>query len=51
MCNVRHAKLAKVFMGEGVGLIYSVDSAEMVTREVVREAEEQLDRLNSLRAL
>lgn len=43
------AKLARVFMGEGAGLIYSVESAEKVTREVAREAEEQLEKLYGLR--
>ena len=36
-------------MGEGAGLIYSVDSAEKITRDVAREAEEQLDNVNRLR--
>ena len=36
-------------MGEGAGLIYSVDAAEKITRDVAREAEEQLDSLNKLR--
>lgn len=35
-------------MGEGAGLIYSVDSAEKITRDVAKEAEDQLDRLNNL---
>lgn len=42
-------QVAKVFMGEGAGLIYSVDAAEKVTRDVSREAEEQLDTINRLR--
>ena len=36
-------------MGEGAGLIYSVDAAEKITREVAREAEDQLDNVNRLR--
>lgn len=36
-------------MGEGAGLIYSVDAAEKVTRDVSREAEDQLDSINRLR--
>lgn len=35
-------------MGEGAGLIYSVDSAEKITLDVSREAEQQLDKLNNL---
>lgn len=35
-------------MGEGAGLIYSVDSADKVTRDVTREAEDQLEKLNNL---
>lgn len=36
-------------MGEGAGLIYSVDAAEKITRDVAREAEDQLDALNKLK--
>lgn len=36
-------------MGEGAGLIYSVDAAEKITRDVSREAEDQLDAINRLR--
>lgn len=36
-------------MGEGAGLIYSVEEAEKVTVDVAREAEEQLNSLNRLR--
>lgn len=42
-------QVAKVFMGEGAGLIYSVDAAEKITRDVSREAEDQLDTINRLR--
>lgn len=42
-------QLSRVFMGEGAGLIYSVDAAEKITRDVAREAEEQLDSINKLR--
>lgn len=42
-------KIAKVYMGEGAGLIYSVDAAEKITRDVAREAEDQLDIVNRLR--
>lgn len=36
-------------MGEGAGLIYSVEGAEKITRDVVKEAEDQLDNINRLR--
>lgn len=36
-------------MGEGAGLIYSIDGAEKITRDVAKEAEEQLDNVNKLR--
>lgn len=42
-------QVAKVFMGEGAGLIYSVDAAEKITRDVSREAEDQLDAVNRFR--
>lgn len=45
----RFPQVAKVFMGEGTGLIYSVDAAEKITRDVAREAEDQLDNINRLR--
>ncbi|CAM9294162.1 unnamed protein product, partial [Hapterophycus canaliculatus] len=47
--RTRDLTIAKVFMGEGAGLIYSVDAAEKITRDVAREAEDQLDALNKLR--
>ncbi|CAM9339851.1 unnamed protein product, partial [Ectocarpus sp. 8 AP-2014] len=47
--RTRDLSIAKVYMGEGAGLIYSVDAAEKITRDVAREAEEQLDIVNRLR--
>eukprot|EP00752_Nemacystus_decipiens_P017753 g15918.t1 len=47
--RTRDLSVAKVFMGEGAGLIYSVDAAEKITRDVSREAEDQLDSINRLR--
>ncbi|CAM9392829.1 unnamed protein product [Ectocarpus sp. 12 AP-2014] len=47
--RMRDLSIAKVYMGEGAGLIYSVDAAEKITRDVAREAEEQLDIVNRLR--
>lgn len=39
-----------MFLGEGAGLIYSVEDAEKITRDIVREADEQLDNVNKLRS-
>ncbi|CAN0150832.1 unnamed protein product [Pylaiella littoralis] len=47
--RTRDLSVAKVFMGEGAGLIYSVEGAEKITRDVVKEAEDQLDNINRLR--
>ncbi|CAM9674988.1 unnamed protein product [Ectocarpus fasciculatus] len=47
--RTRDLSIAKVYMGEGAGLIYSVDAAEKITRDVAREAEDQLDIVNRLR--
>eukprot|EP00903_Cladosiphon_okamuranus_P011520 g10847.t1 len=47
--RTRDLSIAKVYMGEGAGLIYSVDAAEKITRDISREAEGQLDAMNRLR--
>ena len=49
-CTSLYVQVGKVYLGEGAGMIYSVEEAEKITRDVASEAEEQLNNLNKLRS-